>query len=157
MLTPEQPKSFHSQSIIHIPSSQQTGHSNFESLSNEDLTSSFSDLTNEDLESVLSECSLFHSHQAETPQVIAAGTPGLVSPEQVMVRFPGRSIGTLRKLTIELALQCVFGEEVMATSTISGRNNTAQFDQDKLSYIKTLVLCCPTLNLSRCGANAWNL
>ena len=80
----------------------------------------------------MSECSFFHSHQAETPQplpVIAAGTPGLVSPEQVMVRFPGKSVGTLRKLTIELAFVCVFGEEVMATSTISGRNNTVQFDK----------------------------
>ena len=56
-----------------------------------------------------------------------------------MVRFPGRSLGSLRTLTRELAAQCVFGENVLAQSTFSGRNNTNQFDPEKIKYLKTLV------------------
>ena len=109
------------------------------SLTNEDLKS----ITKEDLDSLLSEfpvaeVSPVHSHQAEKPQPLPARTPGLSPLEKVMRRFPRRSVSTLRKLTIALALH-VFGEDVMARSTISGRYNTAQFDQNKLDYIKTLV------------------
>ena len=63
---------------------------------------------------------------------------GSVSPERVMVHFPGRAVGSLRKLT-ELALQCVFGKDVLARSSLCGRNNTCQFDPEKLKYIKTIV------------------
>ena len=62
-----------------------------------------------------------------------------MSPERVMVCFPGRAVGNLRKLTTELALQCVFGEDVLARSSLCGRNNTCQFDPEKLKYIKTIV------------------
>ena len=89
--------------------------------------------------SPVAECS-FHSHQAETPQPLPARTPELSPFEEVMCRFPrSESVNTLKTLTRELALHCVFGEDVMATSTISGRNNTSQFDQNKLNHIKTLV------------------
>lgn len=35
-----------------------------------------------------------------------------------MMRFPGRSLGSLRTLTRELAIQCVFGENVLAQSGV---------------------------------------
>ncbi len=108
-------------------------------------------LTNEDIESLLSDDS-FHTPISPhlTPEfdrsqeLSASGHQqpsviGLVSPKRVMVRFPGRAVGSLRKLTTELALQCVFGQEVLARSSVSGRNNTCQFDPEKLKYIKTIV------------------
>ena len=64
---------------------------------------------------------------------------GLVSPERVMVRFPGRDESSLRRLAVELARQCIFGEQTLSVSTISGRNNTYQLDPDKLNQIKTIV------------------
>ena len=63
----------------------------------------------------------------------------LVSLEKVMVRFPGRSLGSLHTLTRELASQCIFGDNILAQSSLSGRNNTSQFDPEKLKYINTLV------------------
>ena len=61
---------------------------------------------------------------------------GLVSPERVMVRFPGRNESSL---VVELARQCIFGEQTLSASTISGCNNTYQLDPDKLNQIKTIV------------------
>ena len=55
-----------------------------------------------------------------------------------MVRFPGRTLSSLHTLTRELASQCVFGESVLAQSSLSGRN-TNQMDPEKLKFIKTLV------------------
>ena len=63
----------------------------------------------------------------------------LVSPEKVMLRFPGKTIGSFRKQTAEFAKQCVFGGQLLTQSSLSGRNNTHQIDPDKLRYIKTLV------------------
>ena len=63
----------------------------------------------------------------------------LVSLEKVMVRFPGRSLGSLHTLTRELASQCIFGGQYPGTIQRKWGNNTSQFDPEKLKYINTLV------------------
>ena len=39
----------------------------------------------------------------------------------------------------ELTSQCIFGDAMLAQSTISGRNNTTQFDPEKMAYLKSII------------------
>jgi hypothetical protein len=109
------------------------------------------DWTKDELESLFSETNLSYSHDLPIPPTplppplsSPPPPPGnsaqLVSPERIMVRFPGRSLVSLRTITRELAVQCVFGDNVMAQSSLSGRNNnTNQSDPEKIKYVKTLM------------------
>ena len=67
-------------------------------------------------------------------------TPPKLRPiERVMRDNPGKDVATLRTLTTALAREAIFGKEELAKRSLSGRNNTAILDKEKLEYIKTLV------------------
>ena len=67
------------------------------------------------------------------------GPYGLDHPEKILSRIPGNDRKTLCKLTVELARYVVFGDEVLARSSVSGRNNKDQLDPDKLKHIKSII------------------
>ena len=48
-------------------------------------------------------------------------------------------IKSLTNHSVQLARIVVFGEQVMATSSASGRNDTNQLDPEKVLYIKNIV------------------
>ncbi len=65
--------------------------------------------------------------------------PKLKTVEQVMSRYSGSDLASLRKLTTALAREAIFGRDVLAQKSLSGRKETEQLDKEKLDYIKTLV------------------
>lgn len=67
------------------------------------------------------------------------GPFGLQSPQKTIAHFPGRDLSCLRELTVALARYVVFGDDVLAKSSKSGRNNTYQLDSDKLQYIRRTI------------------
>ena len=81
--------------------------------------------------------------QPSQPTVLSApidtGPFGLGSPEKAVAKFPGRDKKSLTNLSVELARSVVFGEEVMSTSSVSGRNDTNQLDPEKVLYMKNIV------------------
>lgn len=54
-------------------------------------------------------------------------------------KFPGRNTSSLCELTVPLARNVVFGDTVLARSSLSGRNDSDQLDTEKLAYIKSIV------------------
>lgn len=65
--------------------------------------------------------------------------PKLCSVEQVMKNFPGKDIATLRSLTVALARDAIFGRDVLAKCSLSGRKGTGVLCNEKVHYIKQLV------------------
>ena len=65
--------------------------------------------------------------------------PGLRPVDQVMAEVPGKSIGELKRLTVALAKQSIFGEEEMARSSLRARRDLLALDEQKVNYIKVLV------------------
>ena len=96
----------------------------------EQIAASMSDWSNDELQSLLSDSSLSYSVSVsprdyhQSAQATAAGLPPppsgsklasqLVSPEKVMVRFPGRTLNSLRTLMRELASLCILILEIMS-------------------------------------------
>ena len=54
-------------------------------------------------------------------------------------KFPGRNTSSLCELMVALAHNVVFGDTVLARSSLSGRNDSDQLDPEKLAYIKSIV------------------
>ena len=77
---------------------------------------------------------------SQQPEATSGMGPfGLQSPQKTIARFPGRDLSCLRELTVALARYVVFGDNVLALSSKSGRNNTYQLDSDKLQYIRRTI------------------
>jgi len=51
----------------------------------------------------------------------------------------GTDTANLRNLTTALARDAIFGKEVLAKNSLSGRRSTGILDKEKINYIKTLV------------------
>lgn len=69
----------------------------------------------------------------------STGPYGMSSPAKAVARFPGKNLGSLRELTVALARDVVFGDEVLSRSSRSGRNDTNQLDQGKMKFIRSIV------------------
>ena len=69
----------------------------------------------------------------------STGPYGMGSPAKAVARFPGKNLGSLQELTVALARDVVFREEVMSRSSRSGRNDTNQLDQEKMKFIQPIV------------------
>lgn len=67
------------------------------------------------------------------------GPYGLDDPENILKRIPGNDTSSLCRLTVELARYVVFGDEVLARSTVTGKNNKDQLDPNKLKHIKSII------------------
>lgn len=78
-------------------------------------------------------------HFTEIPPPPFSTPPKLKPIERVMRDNPGKDVTTLRNLTTALAREAIFGRDDLAQKSLSGRKNTGILDEEKLSYIKTLV------------------
>ena len=59
--------------------------------------------------------------------------------EEVLSKYVGSDVASLRNLATALARESIFGREEMAKKSLSGRKNTDILDKEKVDYIKTLV------------------
>ena len=67
-------------------------------------------------------------------------TPEKLQPiDSILREYQGEQVPTLRLLAVALARDGIFGREVLAKNSLSGRKGTGVLDQAKLEYIKTLV------------------
>ena len=73
----------------------------------------------------------------EATSGLNTGPFGLESPKKAVTCCPGRDLSSLKELTVTLVKRVVFGTEIIAQSTISGRNETLQ--QNCCIYIRSVV------------------
>ena len=66
-------------------------------------------------------------------------SPKLQTVEQVMSNYTGNDVASLRLITTALARDAIFGRDALSKCSLSGRENTAVLNQEKLNYIKMLV------------------
>ena len=59
--------------------------------------------------------------------------------ERVMMDNPGCNVGSLRRLTMALTREAIFGKEALWKSSLSGKNQTGCLEKNKLDYIKAVV------------------
>ena len=78
--------------------------------------------------------------KVENPPPPPFSTPPRLRPvRDAVAMVPGTDNSSLRKLTIAIARESIFGPKEMDTMTLSGRNNTIVFDRTKLDYIERIV------------------